>query len=95
MENVEKLIYELKFNYVESLDTSNLCTPEHKKYNCEIANKKGAYRFTYQCNPKYHKITKESLLACVISDSQCYTSCLVGDDELGALYDYLSEKGEI
>ena len=95
--NVEKLLYELGCNYVKSIDTTDLFTPSHTKFNCELVNKKGAYKFDYQCNTNYTKPSKERLLACVISDSQCYESCIVGEDidnleEFRLMFDYENVK---
>ena len=81
LENINKLLYETKFNYSRSESNIDLFTPQHVKYNCELVNKNGEYLFTYQCNPKFVKITKESVLACVLSDARCYQDCIIGSDE--------------
>lgn len=57
-------------------------TPQHSKFNCLLYDTKGnTYNFDYQCNLKYTRPTEEDLLYCVISDSQCYLDCVVGDDD--------------
>ncbi|MBQ4031878.1 MAG: hypothetical protein II625_09010 [Bacilli bacterium] len=81
LENINKLLYETKFNYSESESKEDLFTNSHVKYNCEIANKNGSYLFTYQCNPKYVKIRKENVLACVLSDARCYQDCIIGSED--------------
>ncbi len=81
LENINKLLYETKFNYSESESREDLFTPQHVKYNCALSNKNGEYLFTYQCNPNYVKITKESVLACVLSDARCYQDCVIGSED--------------
>lgn len=80
-EIVNDLLRKTKVHFIESESKEDLFTKEHVKYNCEIANANGSYLFTYQCNPKYAKVTKDNLLSCVLSDARCYEECLVGDDD--------------
>lgn len=80
-EMVKDLLRKTKVHFFESESKEDLFTKEHVKYNCELANEKGSYLFTYQCNPKYTKVTKDDLLSCVLSDARCYEECLVGDEE--------------
>ena len=79
-EKMETLLYNITCTYNMSEDKHNLFTPKHTKYICEIANEKGNYIFTYQCNTQYTRPTKNSLIACCLSDASCYEGCLVGDD---------------
>lgn len=78
---IKYLLLKTRVHFFESESKDGLFTSQHIKYNCELANEKGSYLFTYQCNPKYTKVTKDNLLSCVLSDARCYEDCLVGDDE--------------
>ena len=78
---IKELLVKTKVHFFESESKEDLFTKEHVKYNCELANEKGSYLFTYQCNPKYTKVTRDNLLSCVLSDARCYEECLVGDEE--------------
>ena len=78
-EKVKEILESVKITMVESKDKNNLFTPAHTKFICEITNNKGSYLFTYQCNINYIRPNKNSLLACCLSDSNCYEDCLIGD----------------
>ena len=57
-------------------------TPNHTKFVCTLYDNKGnSYNFDYQCNLEYTRPTEEDILWCVITDSECYASCMVGDDD--------------
>ena len=57
-------------------------TPNHTKFTCTLYDNKGnRYNFDYQCNLQYTRPTEEDILWCVITDSECYASCIVGDDD--------------
>ena len=80
-EKIKNIIDKINVTFKESNDKSELFTREHRKYICEIANDKGGYLFTYQCNPNYTRPTKDRLIACVLSDARCYQDCLIGSEE--------------
>lgn len=80
-EIIKDLLRKTKVHFFESENRNDLFTKEHVKYNCEIVNANGSYLFTYQCNPKYVKPTKEGLIGCVLSDARCYQDCLIGEEE--------------
>ena len=93
MENIKDLLEKTKVHFFESKSKEGLFTSQHVKYNCEISNEKGSYLFTYQCNPKYTKPTRDNLLSCVLSDARCYEECLVGSEndninEFSSLFGY-------
>lgn len=68
----------IKFQYLGQGDF----TPQHSKFSCVLYDNKGNdYCFSYQCNLNYTKPTEENILACVISDSNCYSDCIVGNDD--------------
>lgn len=80
-EELKNIIDKINVTFKESNDKSDLITPQHRKYICEIANDKGGYLFTYQCNPNYTRPTKDGLIACVLNDARCYQDCLIGEKE--------------
>lgn len=80
-EIVKDLLRKTKVHFQKSESKEDLFTKEHVKYNCEIANEKGSYLFTYQCNPNYVKPARNGLIGCVLADARCYQDCLVGDEE--------------
>ena len=84
--NVEKetKVYKIlnRLNVIWQIVGQGDFTPNHTKFTCTLYDNKGnRYNFDYQCNLQYTRPTEEDILWCVITDSECYASCIVGDDD--------------
>lgn len=65
------MIENINFTYEVAEDQTELFTPYHVKYICEIEYNNNHMVCSYQCNPKYNRPTIENFLSCVLQDADC------------------------
>ena len=83
--NIEKILYKIKYNVKESSNQNNNFTEYHTRFNCTLTYNNVTYNFDFQCNTDYTKPTKEVVLSSVLSDSRCYLDSKVNDDDIDNL----------
>lgn len=83
--NIEKILYKIKYNVKESSNQNNNFTEYHTRFDCTLNYNNVTYNFDFQCNTDYTKPTKEVVLSSVLSDSRCYLDTKVYDDDIDNL----------
>ena len=83
--NIEKILYKIKYNVKESSNQNNNFTEYHTRFDCTLNYNNVTYNFDFQCNTDYTKPTKEVVLGCVLLDSRCYLDSKVYDDDIDNL----------
>lgn len=83
--NIEKILYKIKYNVKESSNQYNNFTEYHTRFNCTLTYNNVTYNFDFQCNTDYTKPTKEVVLGSVLLDSRCYLDSKVYDDDIDNL----------
>lgn len=83
--NIEKILYKIKYNVKESSNQNNNFTEYHTRFNCTLTYNNVTYNFDFQCNTDYTKPTKEVVLSSVLLDSRCYLDSKVNDDDIDNL----------
>lgn len=83
--NIEKILYKIKYNAKESSNQNNNFTEHHTRFDCTLNYNNVTYNFDFQCNTDYTKPTKEVVLSSVLSDSRCYLDTKVYDDDIDNL----------
>lgn len=83
--NIEKILYKIKYNVKESSNQNNNFTEYHTRFNCTLNYNNITYNFDFQCNTDYTKPTKEVVLSSVLLDSRCYLDSKVYDDDMDNL----------
>ena len=83
--NIEKILYKIKYNVKESSNQNNSFTEYHTRFDCTLNYNNVTYNFDFQCNTDYTKPTKEVVLSSVLSDSRCYLDTKVYDDDIDNL----------
>lgn len=83
--NIEKILYKIKYNVKESSNQNNKFTEYHTRFNCTLNYNNVTYNFGFQCNTDYTKPTKENVLSSVLSDSRCYLDSKVNDSDIDNL----------
>lgn len=83
--NIEKILYKIKYNAKESSNQDNNFTEYHTRFDCTLTYNNVTYNFDFQCNTDYTKPTKEVVLSSVLLDSRCYLDSKVNDDDIDNL----------
>ena len=86
--NIEKILYKIKYNVKESSNQNNNFTKYHTRFDCTLNYNNVTYNFDFQCNTENTKPTKEVVLGCVLSDSRCYLDSKVYDDDIDNLEEF-------
>ena len=86
--NIEKILYKIKYNAKESSNQNNKFTEYHTRFDCTLNYNNVTYNFDFQCNTDYAKPTKEVVLGCVLSDSRCYINSKVSDNDIDNLAEF-------
>lgn len=79
--NIETLIYKIKYNVKESSNQNDKFTEYHTRFDCTLNYNNVTYNFDFQCNTENTEPTKDVVLGCVLSDSRCYEECKVNDND--------------
>ena len=83
--NIEKILYKIKYNVKESSNQNNNFTVCHTRFDCTLNYNNVTYNFDFQCNTDYTKPTKEVILSSVLLDSRCYLDTKVNDNDIDNL----------
>ena len=83
--NIEKILYKIKYNVKESSNQNNNFTEYHTRFDCTLNYNNVTYNFNFQCNTDYTKPTKEVVLSSVLLDSRYYLDSKVNDSDIDNL----------
>ena len=86
--NIETLIYKIKYNVKESSNQNDKFTEYHTRLDCTLNYNNITYNFDFQCNTENTEPTKEIVLGCVLSDSRCYLDAKVNDNDIDNLEEF-------